>query len=255
MSYVFLSYSHQDEEMMREIKEELTDEGIEVWSDDELEWGTPSWERDVQKAIRNAAAMVVLLSPNANESLWVGRELSMAELLNIKIYPILIAGTEAESLPLRLVNHQYLRYDDEDFLDELKKLRSKLRQSITLAKNAQPEQVKLVEAKAELQARNYLDRYEAVQNLVRLDDERAVPELIEALSGKELSITVVIALIQALTVYQDERAIDVLAAYVDDGRRLKNTNRIRDYARLALESIGTPEALAALKNGSGETST
>jgi len=254
MSYVFLSYSHKDEEMMREIKEELTDEGIEVWSDDELEWGTPSWERDVKDAIRGAAAMVVLLSPNANDSIWVGRELSMAELLNIKIYPILIAGTEEQSLPLRLVNHQYLRYDDEDFLEELKKLRSKLRRNITMAKSSQEEKVPLREAETELQAEKYTERYGAVQDLVRLNDDRAVPHLIEALRSGELSVTVLIALIQALAVYRDPRAIEVLAKYVHDERSLKGSNPVRDYARFALESIGTPEAVAALENGSGDSS-
>ncbi len=246
MSYVFLSYSHKDEAMMQEIKEELTDEGITVWSDDELEWGTPSWERDVREAIRGAAAMVVLLSPNANESVWVGRELSMAELLDIKIYPILISGTEEESIPLRLVNHQYIHYDDDDFLEELKRLRSKLRRNITQARGTQQETVPLHEAETELQAPRYEERVEAVQNLVRIDDDRAVPLLIEALQAEELSVTVVIALIQALAVYRDARAVPVLAKYVHDDRRLKGTNRVQDYARIALQAIDTPEARAAL---------
>lgn len=253
MSYVFLSYSHLDEAVMQEIKEELTDEGIEVWSDDELEWGTPSWEKDVKAAIQNAAAMVVLLSPYANESTWVGRELAMAELLGIKIYPILIAGTFEESTPLRLVNHQYLRYDDEDFIEELQHLRSKLRRSISIAKNStQPPTVPLHEAQANLQATVYTERVGAVKNLVRLDDERAVPTLIEALQDEELSVTVLNALIQALAVYRDERAIPVLAKHLHDDRSLKGTDRVCDYARLALESIDTDEARAALDDATKE---
>ncbi|MCA9913746.1 MAG: TIR domain-containing protein [Anaerolineae bacterium] len=249
MSYVFLSYSHQDQVVMREIKEELTEERIEVWSDDELEWGTPSWEKDVKEAIQNAAAMVVLLSPNANESAWVGRELAMAELFGIKIYPILIAGTFEESTPLRLVNHQYLRYDDENFIEELQHLRGKLRRSISMAKNSTPsDTVGLQAAQADLQANVYTERVGAVKNLVRLDDERAVPALIEALQADELSVTVLNALIQALAVYRDGRAVPVLARYLNDTRSLKGTDRICDYARLALESIDTDEARAALQN-------
>lgn len=249
MSYVFLSYSHKDEAMMREIKAELTDEGITVWSDDELEWGTPSWERDVLDAIRGAAAMVVLLSPNANDSVWVARELSMAELLEIKIYPILIAGKEAEAIPLRLVNHQYLRYDDDDFGEALKLLRRNLRRNITQAQSSSSSEdgVSLKEAKADLRAKHYEERVEAVQNLVRMDDDRAVPLLIEALKSEALSVTVLIALIQALAVYRDPRAVDVLAQYLQDSRRLKGTERVQDYARIALESIGTPEAQAVIK--------
>ncbi len=253
MSYVFLSYSHKDQAVMREIKEELTEEGIEVWSDDELEWGTPSWEKDVKAAIQNAAAMVVLLSPNANESAWVGRELAMAELFNIKIYPILIAGTFEESTPLRLVNHQYLRYDDEDFIEELKHLRTKLRRSISIARNSTPPQpVPLTEARSDLQANKYEERVGAVQNLVRLDDERAVPALIEALKSEELSVTVLIALIQALAVYRDERSIPVLAKHLNDDRKLKGTDRVSDYARLALESINTDDSRAALARALNE---
>ncbi|MCA9884620.1 MAG: toll/interleukin-1 receptor domain-containing protein [Anaerolineae bacterium] len=251
MSHVFISYSHKDTEMMKIIRERLEDDGLIVWTDENLNWGTPSWVKSVEGAIRNASAMVVLLSPDSNASTWVDREISMAELLKIPIFPILIRGEDAESIPLRLVNYQYIRYDADDFSEKLKQLKANLKRTRTQAvAQAQAAETRssatLRELADELQSDYAEDRILAIQEMVRMNNKRAVPYLVSALENETRSKHVIIALIQALNVFKDERAIDALAAHLGNDDHLKYTDKISDYARRALMAIGTSEAEAKL---------
>jgi|GEM_PF-3540630 len=252
MSHVFISYSHLDGDFMQSIKQRLSEEDIPVWTDEKLSWGTPSWMKSVEKAIRGASAVVVLLSPRSNESTWVAREIAMAEMLSISIYPILIDGEERDSVPLQLINHQRIRYDDPNFDRQLRQLKANLRRSLTQASTQSAQEAPsesrdaLKQYAQQLKSSRAELRLDGVQGLVRLNVKRAVPHLIEALENETRSTRVRIQLIQALGIYKDERAIQVLASQLEDKRRLKYTATVRANAIRALKIIGTPEALAAL---------
>ena len=61
---VFLSYSRHDSALMQQVRSDLQAAGIVAWIDEaELEPGTLAWQRAIQRAIRQAQAMLVLLSP------------------------------------------------------------------------------------------------------------------------------------------------------------------------------------------------
>jgi len=106
---VFLSYSRKDEEPMRLIAKFLRAQGIKVWVDNEkLIPGTPIWEDEVEKAIRNAVAIVVILSPDSKNSEWVKREMTMADQHQKRIFPVLVRGDENTSISLRLINRQFV---------------------------------------------------------------------------------------------------------------------------------------------------
>ena len=83
--------------------------------------GSPAWEREIERAIRSAAGIIVLLSPDSNNSEWVRREVSFAEQNNKRTFPVLIRGDEDDSIPLRLSSHQRvdLRRNMANGLDEL----------------------------------------------------------------------------------------------------------------------------------------
>ncbi len=120
---VFMSYSRRDEVVMRRIVRFLRKQGIDIWVDNEkLVPGTPIWEVEIEKAIINAGAVVVLLSPDSKNSPWVRREISFAEDNDKYIFPILIAGDEKNAVPIRLTNHQRvdLRQNEELGLNSLK---------------------------------------------------------------------------------------------------------------------------------------
>lgn len=120
--YFFMSYSREDTVKQRRIIKELRERGINVWVDVEnLAPGTPTWEREIEKAIRGAMGIIVLLSPESNNSEWVRREISFGEQHRKRIFPVLIEGDDYTSTPLRLANHQRvdLRTKFESGLDEL----------------------------------------------------------------------------------------------------------------------------------------
>jgi len=106
--HIFLSYSRKDTPMMQRIADDLRGSGMTVWVDDNLEPGTPAWERSISAAIRYAGCLVVILSPDAEQSTWVGRELAMAETLDKRIFPNLARGSEKDAIPFRLMSHQWV---------------------------------------------------------------------------------------------------------------------------------------------------
>ncbi|NJC98461.1 MAG: hypothetical protein C3F07_19950 [Anaerolineales bacterium] len=105
--YLFISYSREDTALQQKVIRELRERGINVWVDIEnLIPGTPAWEREVERSIRGASGVIVLLSPGSNNSEWVRREVSFAEENDKRIFPVLIRGDENDSIPLRLSSHQ-----------------------------------------------------------------------------------------------------------------------------------------------------
>ena len=120
--HFFMSYSRDDAALQRRIVAELRERGINVWIDVEnLIPGSPAWEREIERSIRAAAGVIVLLSPGSNDSEWVRREISFGEQNEKRLFPVLVAGEEDDSIPLRLSNHQYvdLRSHFDHGMDEL----------------------------------------------------------------------------------------------------------------------------------------
>ena len=78
MSKLFISHSSQDDGFVRGLQQVLGHLQQDVWIDSrELRPGDPLW-LEIQKAIENASAYAVLVSPDALQSKWVGKELRHA---------------------------------------------------------------------------------------------------------------------------------------------------------------------------------
>jgi formylglycine-generating enzyme required for sulfatase activity len=107
--HVFMSYSRRDDAVMRRIVTFLRQQGIKVWVDNEkLIPGTPIWEEEIEKAIKSAPAIVVVLSPDSKDSEWVRREISLADQYRKRVFPVLVRGDEESSISLRLIGRQYV---------------------------------------------------------------------------------------------------------------------------------------------------
>lgn len=75
---VFLSYARDDQEAARDIATRLKDQGLDVWFD---EWRIASGDnvaKQVGKALDEADAMVVLVSPESMKSRSVREEIDFA---------------------------------------------------------------------------------------------------------------------------------------------------------------------------------
>jgi hypothetical protein len=99
--------------MMNRIRGALEGMGILVWTDEGLTPGTESWKTTIEIKIRNAAGIVVILSPSSNQSIWVERELEYASIHKIKIFPLLVEGEPADSIPIELINSQWIDLRNE----------------------------------------------------------------------------------------------------------------------------------------------
>ena len=120
--HIFISYSRRDDETMRRTAFFLRDQGFKVWVDNEkLIPGTAAWEESIEIAIKNAFAVVILLSPDSKNSEWVRREITYADQFEKRLFPVLVKGTGEESIPLRLITRQYvdLRKDEATGLNAL----------------------------------------------------------------------------------------------------------------------------------------
>jgi len=107
--HVFMSYSRRDDVVMRRIVIFLRSQGIKVWVDNEkLIPGTPIWEEEIEKAVQNTSAVIVVLSPDSKDSEWVRREINLADQHEKRVFPVLVRGDEKTSISLRLIGRQYV---------------------------------------------------------------------------------------------------------------------------------------------------
>jgi formylglycine-generating enzyme required for sulfatase activity len=96
MSHIFLSYSTSNKDYAYRLADALRDAGFNVWIDNaELRAGDEWWE-SIVRALRAAAAFVVIMTPDSRNSRWVQREILLAEQWNKPSFPILLAGENFE---------------------------------------------------------------------------------------------------------------------------------------------------------------
>ncbi len=101
MSKLFISHSSKDDGFVRELRWTLADLKQDAWIDSrELRAGDPLWS-EIQKAIEESSAYAVVVSPDALESKWVGKELRHALKLreergkaNFPVIPLSLNGTK-----------------------------------------------------------------------------------------------------------------------------------------------------------------
>ncbi len=111
---VFLSYSHQDIQLMGQVSNDLQAAGMVVWSDTRLHPGTESWRKAIEDAIDETCCVVVIFSPEAKESKWVTAELDYANSQKKPIFPILARGDEHDAVPFGFVTAQRIDIRDSN---------------------------------------------------------------------------------------------------------------------------------------------
>jgi hypothetical protein len=128
LPFVFLSYSRRNARIMRRLRADLTAAGFTVWTDENLQPGTPQWMSAIETAIRSAMCAIVLLTPDAKKSEWVEKELATAKIHHKEIIPLLALGNEQTAVPLLLSSTQYLDIrSDADYRRALRSLTPVLR--------------------------------------------------------------------------------------------------------------------------------
>lgn len=116
---VFISHSHRDKPIVREIAKRLRQEGIQPWLDEEFIQPGQSWTEGIHRAISNSDALIVVVSRATTESKWQTSEiaLSIAQQRanpSKRVIPVVI-DKDAE-LPFFLRDYRYCDLSDDEHL-------------------------------------------------------------------------------------------------------------------------------------------
>ncbi len=90
MANVFISYSSKDTRQMMAMREQLVRGGFRPWVDPEPRPGN-DWRFAIDEAIRASDAMVVIVTPNATDSVYVTYEWAAALAWGITVVPVVFA--------------------------------------------------------------------------------------------------------------------------------------------------------------------
>jgi len=125
--HVFISYSHKDTKYAHSLADELQKNGVDVWIDERLDYGS-TWPHEIQKQLDSCGAFIVVMSPRSYASDWVQNELNRAKRLRKPIFPLLLEG---DGPWLSVESTQFLdvrggAFPDEKFYSTLKRVISRI---------------------------------------------------------------------------------------------------------------------------------
>ena len=112
MAFVFLSYARPDREIARKLTEDLSERGVGVWSDMDVNVGS-SWVEEISRKLDDAAAVLVLMTPYSLNSQYVIQEWSSAIRQSRRVIPVLAGGVSFEDLPNELASIQGVNLDSD----------------------------------------------------------------------------------------------------------------------------------------------
>jgi hypothetical protein len=91
-SAFFVSYSHEDTAYVTRLVSHLRGCGLPLWFDGHLAWGS-RFTREIRERLALALAVIVVMSPAAEESEWVEREILEGQRHDRLFLPVLLRGT------------------------------------------------------------------------------------------------------------------------------------------------------------------
>lgn len=91
---VFISYRRKDLEFVRQLHQELVKRGISAWFDQENIEVADHWRTSIAEGIRDCKVFILVLSPDAIQSVNIRKEVDLAETHNKKIVPLLWRQTD-----------------------------------------------------------------------------------------------------------------------------------------------------------------
>jgi predicted ATPase len=85
---IFISYSHADSAFADQLETDLRKQGFETWMDRQRLAGGQRWRRELQEAVEQAQVLLIVLSPDAIDSLSVQVEFDYALELSKLLIPV-----------------------------------------------------------------------------------------------------------------------------------------------------------------------
>ncbi len=105
---VFISYSHNDSEWLREFAEALRKSNINVWFDEWQVKAGDSLQEALEKGMRESDAIIIVVSSANVRSPSVLFELGSALGMRKQLIPILAQDLESSAIPYSLRSRRYI---------------------------------------------------------------------------------------------------------------------------------------------------
>jgi hypothetical protein len=91
MSFIFISYSRQDQTYVDLLVQALESHRLPVWIDQRINYGS-RWPQEIEDHLERCQVFLLVMSPRSKESHWVQCELDRALKRNKPIFPLLLEG-------------------------------------------------------------------------------------------------------------------------------------------------------------------
>jgi len=128
--YVFVSYSHKDQDRVFEIINDLMLCACNLWYDIGIHSGN-DWNNEIAERLYNAECVLFMVTSNSVQSEYVKDELNFAKSKNKKIYPVFLEDIDLPlSMELFLGRTQAISCSDSDVNDNRFKLREKIKSNL-----------------------------------------------------------------------------------------------------------------------------
>jgi hypothetical protein len=243
--HVFVSYKHEETEFASMLIHQLTAAGFKIWIDTEQLRAGENWREAINDAIKDAFALVLVISPDAQRSEYVTYEWAFAQGAGIKVVPLLYKHPAGRLHP-QLEMLQYLDFTDkarppwDKLLRRLWELRGESQPYTVVVSRDAPPAVK--SAVAALDSHNAEERRSALKSLAQMNHPAAYAALVGAVQHPLRDVRVDAGFLLAKqTQHKDPAAVPGLLDALTD-----EDGRIRIAACKALGEIGHASAVPEL---------
>jgi len=208
MRHVFISYCREDAEFAQTVEKKIKASDLATWRDLDVHAGG-DWRSQIDSGIKDAMAVVVVMSPQSAESVYVSYEWAFALGVGIPVIPLL-RGLSFGALHPRLSTTQALDFSDhepwDDLITSLKEIAAAERPfTVRVPRDAPPA---VQQAARSLDSVDSKERESAIQSLGQMNHPTAVDALVEALRHPTQQVRLQAAV--QLIGFQDARAVPVL---------------------------------------------
>jgi HEAT repeat protein len=193
--HVFISYHHDDGDFAEALINRIKKEGLETWVDNDQLYAGEDWRAEIDQAIVNSFAFIVIMTPEAKASEYVTYEWAFAWGAGVKVIPVVLKHTP---LHPRLEALQYLDFTSyisrpwDKLIEVVKNAAIAMMSATSTKSNVVSEEhtyavhvpsnapTFIKQAIAKLDSANITDRIDAVDSLVQTTHPVAREALIAA---------------------------------------------------------------------------
>lgn len=237
MDHVFISYSHDDLVFATELKRHLESTGtLHIWLDGASIPPGEKWSARIEDAIRDAYAVLLILSPSSARSPHVNYEVGFASALKLKTLPLLYRELESESqIITHLTQLQWLRFDNPTAYpwDMLHQILERIRQEHSRALSS----IQII-MKGFYETFDPEDCARRLSQLADIDDPAAYEELIRAVGHQMRPVKVAaLSILATITNPGDKRALSTLEGTLTNLHVPIRQETVKVLAKIGLPAI------------------